>query len=419
MRLTILCLLAAMFIASRVPILLYAEPTYPSVKHVYCARAIRAYDLGRIPYKEFVLEYPPLGWWVIYAPRLFGAQPHPHTTLEIREAICRSYRPGFFVEMLVCDVVAIVLLWFLTRAPWILLVYTIATSIMANLLYDQMDIALLTLMLAWALCWQKRRITLAYVFLGLGIAYKLIPVLIVPFALLGGRRWRDVAALVISTTLPFAIQFLQSGPALFRLFSYHAERGLSIESLWGSLLLPLRFAGAPITLACPTDFWILIGEMADEAALLGVLYTLCFLAAVFVWAVRRAPDTNSLMIAALYAVSGAVAFSNAVSPQYFLWALPLTLIVGNEVLAGRGKAVLSVLVLIVAASTTWLWPYHYFSDDVPIGLVPDTAPLAAGVLLARSLTYAGTVVWLGKAAFTYFATGPAANHGKSIPALDR
>ena len=113
-------------------------------------------------------------------------------------------------------------------------------------------------------------------------------------------------------------------------------------------------------------------------------------------------------------VGGSAIFLNVLSPQYFVWSIPLLLLAAVEVLPEKGKSawMLTGFLIVAAALTTWLFPYHYFCVPpglkaspmlTPHGLIPapgdSLAPSSFGyaVLALRNFLYLGIVAWLGVA----------------------
>ena len=97
-------------------------------------------------------------------------------------------------------------------------------------------------------------------------------------------------------------------------------------------------------------------------------------------------------------------FSKVLSPQYFLWTLPMSLLFAVETFPKKSVApwVLAAAWLVIAALTTWIFPYHYLSEPGTVGLLSNN-PLEAKVLNPlpwmllgmRNLLYLGMVIWLG------------------------
>ncbi len=102
-------------------------------------------------------------------------------------------------------------------------------------------------------------------------------------------------------------------------------------------------------------------------------------------------------------ILAAVAFSPVLSPQYFVWALPLALLVAAEVLPAEGRSWrrFAMGLVVVAILTTLIFPCTYFG--LVDKLQPDEdrrlIPLARGLVALRNVTYIALVVWLGRYVF--------------------
>jgi hypothetical protein len=418
------------FLLTRAYILFVLEPLNTDVENTYCAYAMRAYDGQLEPYHEYLqIPYPPIAWWIIYTPRFFDSR---HITDPLDQAqwkpVLRTYTVIFRGFMFLCDLASLALLVLITnkRKPellgWAVLTYIVTTAILAHVLYDRLDLALLVAILAWAYCWFRTHESsghsltwsiAGYTILGLSISYKLIPVIIVPFLLLAD--WRapiravrlstGLAALILATGVPFAIQFAISGPEVFSLFKYHGERGIQVESLYSSFMMIGSLFGLPAYVVESHGAYDLEGSMTKLMMLLSSVILICFLAGVWLWLFfrRKEGSANDAYHAAFYALIGAVIFSKVLSPQYFVWAIPLIVLLSLDLLpaASFSKALLFILLVCVAALTTWIFPYHYGSTQSTPGLLPLGLPdaplnvLPCVAVSARNLIYLGIVIWLG------------------------
>ena len=138
-----------------------------------------------------------------------------------------------------------------------------------------------------------------------------------------------------------------------------------------------------------------------------------FLGGTWIWAavrVWRFGKTEAFAFAC-YALGGCVLFLKVLSPQYFVWSIPMLLLAAVEVLPERGKPawMLAGLLIVAAGLTTWLFPCHYFCAPpdlrglpTPYGLIPpgpadSLAPSSLGyaVLALRNAVYLGVVAWIG------------------------
>ncbi len=350
----------ALFAVTRIYLLVFFEPPMSDVGEVYFAYAAGAIDFHQTPYQgELAIEYPPLGWWTIAAPRLID----PRRITDARNAeqigpIFRLYRSTFRSLMFLCDLASFLLLLLVMqkRRPawtgWAALTYVICTALLGPMLYDRLDTGLLFLFLAWAYCWIRsldstnpnslRWAVAAYVAVGLGISFKLIPILSAPFLLLADglapgrlKRLAIVATALIAAAIgPFAIQYIVSGPALFSVFTYHSGRGIQIESLYASLMTLAAVFGLEISVNHAHGAYELDGALAPLLKMCSTVALVGFLLAAGLWALAqksRFTRDDAYRLAA-FVPAAAIILANVLSPQYFIWALPLLILVGAEIL---------------------------------------------------------------------------------------
>ncbi len=285
---------------------------------------------GEIPYRDFFIEYPPGSFPFFVLPALFSADRVAYTGL-------------FATEMALVLVAALILTALTARrfwGPWAYVVpaltFTAAATMLHNLILARYD-AVVTLTLAVAaLCAALggRYVFLAYASLGFGAAAKLVPAL---------------------ATAPLVLvrRGAVRGYAIF--FSYHANRGLQVESLAASVLMKLGWVSRTIF-----DFGAIEvrGRGVEFASSLSLPVTalLLLVTAVIMYreyrlgrlGVEQYPRYAAALILA-YMLG-----SKVLSPQYMLWLLPLV------PLAGRGFTRIGISVVFLAAcGVTRLVLVHY------------------------------------------------------------
>lgn len=318
-----------------------------------------------------------------FEPLASDAPPDPASILPARARYMQTFR----ALMCACDVAAFALFAAIVRRRHpartnvATVAYTVATALLADVLYDRLDCGLLLLFMATAYAWLRgadpaagspRWITAAYVCLGLGIAYKIVPIVALPFLLLaewrhpdGARRVvRALIVTVIAAALPFLWQTLESGWGVFQLVLFHAGRGIQLESLWATLMAVAGPAGAPVRAVLWTGGVNLTSAIAPVVLWLSTAALVAFVGGLAIWSARRHAFTRDDAFRALcLAVAGAVILAKVLSPQYFVWALPLTLLLALEVLdrSRRGLVIACVTVVAIAGLTAWVFPHHYFS----------------------------------------------------------
>src|SRR6185437_15749145 len=149
-----------LFVATRVALLASPWPHLSDVPR-YCDYALRGVDQGEVPYRDFVIEYPPLAWDLIAIPRWLASERCPADASAAKQAACRTeYRRVFRGLMLLADVVSLGLFWAIARRHAarygsLCLAYVAVTTSGAYLLYDRLDLGLLLLLLFWAYCWLR------------------------------------------------------------------------------------------------------------------------------------------------------------------------------------------------------------------------------------------------------------------------
>jgi uncharacterized membrane protein len=320
--------------------------------HLYGGFA-HAVFAGRVPYRDFFMEYPPGALAVFLPPQLFGTS---------------HYNAAFKALMTLCGAATIVLLALLLlrfgatrRRLWSALVlFAVSPVALGPISLNTYDAwpALLTvaalalLVFAWPVA--------AFGVLGLAFAAKVYPVVLLPPALAyvwrtAGRRvalWSlatfgTVAALVI-------VPFLVLAPhGLVESFRAQAARALQVESLFGALLGVadrLGWYGAHVVHrtghAISYDLTgTLPRVLAGFSSLLQVLAVL--LVAWLYWRGRDQPQRLAAAFAA--AVAGFLAFTRFFSPQYLVWLVPLV------VLMQPLEWALTAAALVLAQ----VWFFHY------------------------------------------------------------
>jgi uncharacterized membrane protein len=249
--------------------------------------------------------------------------------------------------------------------------------------------ALLTLAALVALAW--RFDLLAFGILGLAVAAKVYPVVVVPVALVfvwrsrGARRAALAFGVALGVAAAIVVPFLVLAPhGLGESFRAQAGRGLQLESLGAQSLVAADHSGVySATVIHRTKHAIsydLVGSLPDALTTLGsLLQALAVAAATFLYARGRA-DVRRLTVAAAACVAGFLAFSRVLSPQYVEWLVPLLMLVW---------APLAWVLLAAALVLAQTWFFHYgtlvgLSDRNWLVLVRDLLLVAVFLLLLRA-----------------------------------
>ncbi len=337
--------------------------------------------VGAVPYRDFLLEYPPGMLLFMLPPRLFATG-------------YLDYRFLFFLQAALLDCVIVITLYASARAAGlpvlrVLGLYTLAVALLGPIIDYRLDLAPATLTALAVLAWQRDRPALAAILLAVGTTTKAYPLLLLPPLLYDywarGQARRGAYAL-----LGYAITFaLLLSPALYagidnalHSLRFQTNRHLQVESLWATppLLLhlltgfPLEVVGRHRALVVlgPGDAW---GGAGTPALALVIVATYALWRRLY----RRGERVTALLVGTATLTFAAAILSKVLSPQFLLWALPpLALLPLPR--AGRWRAILALVLFLAALPLTqWIYPLHYGE------LVRYLTPVAVSVLALRNL----------------------------------
>ena len=345
---------------------------------------------GQVPYRDFELEYPPAALPAFVLPALAHED---------------DYASLFEVVMWACATAAIAALGlalaaveartarlyaatcFLALAP-----LALGTVILSR--YDLWPAALTIAALA-ALVGGRERVGLGV--LGLAVAAKIYPLVLLPVALVWVARRRGTRELWVGLgyfagvlALCFVPFLIVSPGGVAHSIGTQLGRPLQLESLGASLLLAAEQIGIyDATVTNSHGSQNLAGSLPDTIGWLSTAFQ--FVAVGLVWALFAARDRGreGLLIAGAASVVAFVAFGKVLSPQFLIWLLPLVpAVAGTSGLA-------ACTVLLVSLVTTQLWfPFHYWDVVAlePVGwlvLVRDLLLVALYVILLIALSRRG------------------------------
>ena len=310
---------------------------------------------GEIPYKDFFPEYPPLALQFLTLPTIVDP----------------SLKWYFGLYRAVCCLVDCAMWVALVRAykdgrvrghqP---LLYILGTTALGALIYDRLDIALGAVLLFAALSLMDCERTRFHLAVGVGIALKLIPVIFVPAALAFEARkndrfpFRALLLLMFPTAASFGVLAVLGGYRFDKLFGYHIERDIEIESTLASIemvLMDFGLEGAVTrgfgshNLNTPVDQILARGA----TALLGLV-----ILGTALFAARRNPNTNMLAILFAAILAWSLLLSKVLSPQYFLFLLPV-LVVIPECQSKLGASATWLLVAMICGLTGVIYPGRF------------------------------------------------------------
>jgi len=320
--------------------------------HLYEGFANAVFD-GRVPYRDFFMEYPP-GSLAVFLPPA---------------AVVDHYNVAFKALMTLCGAATLVVVALLvarlrasTFRLWAVLLLVALSPIALGPIslntYDAWPALLTVVALALLLAAQP---VLAFALLGLAFAAKVYPVVLLPAALVfvwrtAGRApavrslaaFGSVAALVV-------VPFLVLAPhGLAESFRAQAARGLQDESLGASFLGVADrlgwYSATVVERAGEAVSFELVGLLprafaaASSVAQVGAVLLVLWLY------LRGRDEPRRLAVSFAASVAGFLAFTRFFSPQYLVWLVPLV-----ALLRPRAWA-LAAAALVLAH--VWFFHYH-------------------------------------------------------------
>jgi hypothetical protein len=335
---------------------------------------------GKLPYRDFALEYPPGALPVFALPGLVSHGGHDQ---DVRP----GFRRTFETLMWMCGALALIAMALTLRviggALWAPLLFAaLAPLALGTVILSRFDLWPAALAAGALAALVSQRFRLGHVLLGLGAAAKFYPGVLLPLAVAytWKRRGRREALVCLAVGIgAFAlvvVPFLVLAPhGVWHSVRVQLERPLQVES-----------SGAAFLLVAHNVFgFALAGEtshgsqnVAGGAAHVVAIVSGVVQAGVLVWiwwAFARGPATAAALVrSSAAALCAFVAFGKVLSPQFLIWLIPVVPLV-----RGRRGLWASALLLAALALTQIWFPFRYFR------LALDFEPGLSWVLLARDL----------------------------------
>jgi hypothetical protein len=339
---------------------------------------------GKVPYRDFAVEYPPGALLPMLAPELtasrgnFGEYGHSF----------EKWMAGAGVLMTLLAAVALAALHpSLPRAAAAMLLVGVSPLLLGNLMLSRFDLwaAALTVGAVAALLWE--RWATSAVVLGAAIATKIFPAVLVPLGLVwvwrrgGARKAVAWAALVVATCAAVFLPFLVVAPGgVWHSITVQLDRPLQIESLGAEVLIAVHLAFGTTVHVFSTMSQNVSGPGARAAEIVSSAAQVVALLAVWLL-YARGPQTRERLVAyAAAAVTAFVAFGKVLSPQFLVWLIPLVPLVRSRLA--------QVLLVIALVLTQIEFPARYWE------LATDLRPSIVAVVLARDVVLVALVALL-------------------------
>jgi hypothetical protein len=346
---------------------------------------------GKVPYRDFKVEYPPGALPVFALPGL--AEPGRD------QNVSTGFRRSFETLMWLCGAAALaamaVVLRTLRRSTlsvWAALCFAaIAPLLLGSVLLSRFDLWPAALVAAALAVLVSGRLRLGHALLGLGVTAKLYPAVFVPLgvAFVWKRAGRREALTCLAVALGvvaavFAPFVILAPDGVWHSLSVQLTRPLQVESLGSALLLVGHHVfGLGVTGDTSHGSQNLAGNAAGWLAVLSTVLQACVL--IWIWAAfaRGRGDAEALVRSTAAALCAFVAFGKVLSPQFMIWLIPIVPLVRGR----RGLGASALLGLALVLTQIW-FPFRYFrlSLNFEAGL--------SWVLLARDLTLVALVALL-------------------------
>ena len=316
----------------------------------YQARGEAILD-GRVPYRDFYVEYPPGALPMFAAPALGDSDGYATRFKALATAL----------GVVLVALVALALVR-LGRSPARLALVAAAPALLGPVFVVNFDVWPAVLTAAAIAATVHGRFRLAHVALAAGAAAKLYPVVLLPLLFMHARRRAGRREALVGLAL-FALvlvavflPFLVLAPGGIRAsFEASVRRPLQIETLGASVLLAAHQLGLyDPSVNSEYNSQNLGGALPDALLVVSSLALAATLVAIYALFARRAASRDALVLGAAAAVCAVLAFGKILSPQLLVWLVPLVPLV-----AGRRGAVAAGLLAAALALTHAWFPSRY------------------------------------------------------------
>ena len=277
---------------------------------------------GRLPYRDFGFEYPPLAAIPIWLAGVPGLDdPTYAVSFGALMGACLLAAQQLAARLAGGGREAITVAWMLVATPVL-----IGASLRTH--FDALPVAIA---LGGLLALSRDRRALGFALLAVGTMTKLFPVLlaVVALASLAGRgEWRAAlrgaavfAAVVVAISLPLA------GAGYVDSFRFHLDRPVQIESSAASVLFALGGSDVTGTNLRPDRFKSngLDGGHAEQVEAVFAFLLVIALWAI-VWLAARRDGSRHMVLCGFACLLAFVTLGKVFSPQYVIWLAPFAAI---------------------------------------------------------------------------------------------
>lgn len=359
-----LAVVVGVFVVSRVILgFLAVNPTLYGSSYAQVTTDIQLYESwayeivvqNRAPYASFPMEYPP------------GAVPFVAVP-SWDQSSAAEYEGGLYVPrfvglMLLVDLAGFAGLLVLSRrwkSDFGLWVWIGGVFLLGPITYARLD-----LVPAVATIWAVERASAGSWFgtggwLGFGILTKVYPLFIAPIAVVAAPRRKQVLAGLAVVSVLLVLPYAGSaGDLLDSVAGFHSQRGVHVESIWGTLLVLASKLGLEAVVMLSHGAFHVESTLMPAAKAVGTAAAV----AVVVVATRRAarvlrpgdaPAAAAMMFGTLALLLGV---GTVFSPQFLIWILALG--AAAACFPNDGVKAATTLLFPIALATQIVYPFIY------------------------------------------------------------
>jgi hypothetical protein len=313
----------------------------------YASRALR----GQVPYREYLIEYPPLGFVVFLLPRLLTSD-------------FPRYMLAFAAQLLLFNAATVYLVARRVErqegtnaVPGRLGWYTLFFTALCPMIVGPYDLAPMFLGFAAAVWWFAGRPALGGLAAGLGTLMKIFPGLVAgPGVLWELAHWkpsrgRGTLTCLLTLGIGVAAWLGLGGRGVLNTIRYHSERGLQAESLYAGLVfLYGKLTGQTVTTSFDHVALHITPDWGGPLARLALPLQAAALGLVL-WRYVRAGMTDGVRYSGAMVLAFIVT-GKVLSPQYMTWMIPFVAVLGGP-RAREGCLLFFIACLLSSVSYPW------------------------------------------------------------------
>ena len=312
---------------------------------------------GKLPYVDFLVEYPPLTYLFYLLPVLF-----------FRTAV--SYFVALVFELMLFDILAVWMLFKVSARLGIsitrsLVVHAVLLVAVGPIIVASFDIIPAVLALVSVYFFIEGRNNWAWAFAVLGFMTKIFPIVLAPLFVLflwRQKKYRQIfigAAIFAGIALALSLPWLIINSRGYEIVAiYEIDRPLHSESVYGTILLLAKILGiAKVGGIYNYGSWNLTSSAAGIMAQVSFYITIALLLFTFYLYWRRsghAKEQTSLIQFSIASVLILMVSGKVLSMQYPVWLVPLI-----PLFRGRWQLPAVAALAVSGILGQFVYPYNY------------------------------------------------------------